>query len=179
MMNFNQIYSENYKKVLYHILGRVHSQVIAEELTQDVFVKVYDNIENYDENLSSETTWVYTIANRIIIDHWRKVNKDRQLETTSINAVIDEEGREYFEASIGDTPLSELMNTEYKDALKECVLALPNTYRRMANLRYNNGMSYEEIAERMHLSLGTVKGKLSRAKQIIKENIIEGKVVQI
>lgn len=165
-MRFEDVYQDNYKQVLNFISFKTNP-TDGEELTNDVFMKVYDNLHKFDSDKSKMSTWIFNIAKNVVIDFYRK----RSLETTSIDSLVNEDGKSYFQASIGGTPLTEIVNSEYKEALKQCILNLPVTYKRMANLRYNCEFSYDEIADRMNISVGTVKGTLARARKMLKESM--------
>lgn len=166
MYNFNDIYNDYSNMVLTYTSMRMPTHA-AEELTQDIFMKVYDNLDRYDDSKGKISTWIMTITRHAVIDKMRKV----KLETTSLDGMVDEDGKDTFQVSIAGTPLTEVIGAEYRDTIKTVILELPKTYRRMANLFYNCEMSYDEIADRMKVSKGTVKGKLSRARKIMQEEI--------
>ena len=75
MENFNNIYADNYNKVLGWIRYKVGSIEVAEELTQDVFMKVHKNLTDFDPDKSAIGTWVMNITKNTIIDHWRTEKK--------------------------------------------------------------------------------------------------------
>jgi RNA polymerase sigma-70 factor (ECF subfamily) len=108
-----------------------------------------------------------SIAKNSVIDHYRKI----KLKTISINSMIDETGRELFQPSTNDSPLSEMLNSEYKKLLNDVIIKLPKIYKRMANLYYNIDMSYDEISERLKCPLGTVKGTLFRARKEMRKSL--------
>lgn len=166
MKDFNKIYAEN-KNMILHFLSTRTSREVAEELSNDVFMKVYKNLDKYDESKSKVSTWVMNIAKNTLIDHYRKV----KLNSVAMTDLADADGKEFFEPSIGGTPLTDMMKNEYYIALKDVILELPKTYRRMANLYFNCNMSYVEIANRMKVPEGTVKGTLSRARGLMKPKL--------
>lgn len=165
MKDFNEIYAQYHTMVIGAISKKMNSNEDAEELTQDVFMKIYDNLHKFDEEKSALSTWIMSITNHAVIDKWRKVS----LQTSSISDMVNEEGRETFQISFGSTPLTEIVSSENKETIKEVILYLPQIYKRTANMFYNLQMSYEEIADRMNCSTGTVKGRLNRARNLMKK----------
>ena len=91
MQTFNEIYSEYYSYVLNFISQKV-SRDVAEELTNDVFMKVNNNLDRFNPEKSKMSTWIISIAKNAIIDNFRKV----KLQTTSIEAMVDDEGKEFY-----------------------------------------------------------------------------------
>ena len=166
MENFNKIYSDYHKLVFIFTKTKVSNEV-AEELTQDIFMKIHKNLHRYDPSKAKLVTWIMSIAKNSVIDHYRKI----KLKTISINSMIDETGRELFQPSTNDSPLSEMLNSEYKKLLNDVIIKLPKIYKRMANLYYNIDMSYDEISERVKCPLGTVKGTLFRARKEMRKSL--------
>ena len=166
MKTFNEIYSE-YNKMVLHFLSSKLPREVAEEVTQDVFLRVHNHLDSFDENKAKMSTWIFSIARNAVIDYYRK----KQDPTTSINEFVDDEGKELFEASIGTTPVSEIVGRESLKMYRSVILGLPMTYKRVANLFFNCEYSYEEISDRMRVPVGTVKGQLSRARTMIQSKL--------
>lgn len=166
-MNFNQAYNSYYKKVLSYVSFKINSNEIGEEITQDVFMKVYTNFDKYDESKAELQTWIFNIAKNAIIDYWRKV----KLETTSISQV-NEEGKEIIQVADNETPLSSFLKDEYAELLDNYLNLLPQKYRQTATLFYKDEFTYREIAAELGIKLSTVKIRLLRAKNMLRENIV-------
>ena len=167
MKTFEKIYPENHTKVLSWLSQKVGDKMVAEELTSKTFIKVYENLDTYDSEKSNLLTWIMTIANNTTIDYFRK----RKLDTISLQ-IQDNEGNEYLQISSNSIdPYQILVNGELGDKIKRAIKQLPNTYQNIANLFFNCELTYDEIAEEMNISLGTVKGKLHRAKNLMKETL--------
>lgn len=168
MKNFNKIYSENHKSVLGFILRKVNNTVVAEELTNDVFMKVYKHLDNYDSEKSAMNTWIMNITSNVVIDYYRK----RKMETISIEHSNSDEDNIHLVMldrfkSNKSTPFKIMSNAEGVERIQFAIDKLPEKYRRIAKLFFNEELSYQEIAETLACSLGTVKGQLSRAREIL------------
>jgi len=166
MENFNKIYTENHKAILNFITMKVKDYTIAEELTNDVFMRVHKHLENFDAEKSSMKTWVINIAKNIVIDHYRKV----KLDTVSVDKedVNGNSGystlyfEEYFTFS---TPLSQIVTSETVELIENEISSLDEIYKDVATLYFKEELSYDEICDRLNLPLGTVKGQINRARK--------------
>jgi len=168
MENFNSIYSENHKMVLNFINMKVNEFSVAEELTNDVFMRVHKHLNNYDSDKASVKTWVMNIAKNIVIDHYRK----SKLETISVdkedeNGVSGYATWKMFSASSKATPHSEMVRGEIGDEIQRSISSLDGKYRDVADLFFNKELSYEEISKELNIPIGTVKGQISRARKIL------------
>lgn len=178
MKNFNQIYKENHRQVLNFIHSRVRNMDISQELANDVFMRVHDNLEKYDETLSSFRTWIMNIAQNAVIDYWRKV----KMETISISGMVNDQSEDdnsnmdvlsFYGKVSNDTPESQMINKESLSNFRNIVNQLPKTYVKIANLFFNEQYSYEEISKALDIPLGTVKGQLFRVREILEnQNVL-------
>ena len=90
---FNQIYSDNHKRVLNFITMKINDNLIAEELTNDVFMSLYKHLNSFDETKASMTTWIMNFAKNKVIDHYRKV----KLNAISLNKEIDDNNTSFID----------------------------------------------------------------------------------
>ena len=146
---FNR-YSEAIRRLLLH---RSTSVEDTEDLLQETFIKVYVNLQRY----SSEYTfgqWIYTIARNTHIDFER-----RKQEELSID--------EKFSAPAASTPSPEenLINIQQRTQIEHYIGSLPEQYRQLFVMRFLEDYSYEEIAEKLRLPMGTVKTQIHRARE--------------
>ena len=149
---------KHHEKLVMHMIGRiVVSAEDKEELCQDVFLKVYDKLKefNYQSKLS---TWIATIAYRQAINHLRK-------KRIPISELREDEGfKERFIAS-------DNVEEELEDKVMTYIDQLPAHYRTVVTLYHVEGMSYPEIGEVTGMPEGTVKNYLFRARNLLKEKI--------
>ena len=124
----------------------------ADDLLQETFIKVYINLGRYNPDYTFGQ-WVYTIARNTFIDYMRRRQDDLP---------IDE--RFAAPASNAPTPEESVINLQQRTQIERYLERLTPRYRRLVVLRFFDGLSYEEIAARLDLPLGTVKTQIHRAR---------------
>jgi RNA polymerase sigma-70 factor (ECF subfamily) len=143
----------------------VRDRETAEDLAQETFVKVLNNIDRYSPDFKF-SSWLFKIANNLTIDHLRR----RRLDTISIEGAPDAVTAESAKATsisvvAGDeSPLAELESRELGQSIERAIAKLRPEYRACIMLRHVEDKSYEEIAEIVKLPLGTVKTYIHRAR---------------
>jgi RNA polymerase sigma-70 factor, ECF subfamily len=142
---FTQIYDLHFDKIYRYIYVKVRSQAEAEDLTQDVFIKAYEGIRSYKWRDLPFTAWLFRIAHNRVIDHVRKVSKEKR-------ASLDEAGAI---ASGDPISMTELSYDVYQ--LKGALEKLPDAQREVATLRFISELSIAEVAMTLGKSEGTVK----------------------
>lgn len=168
--NFNVLYSENYKRVRKFFASKLSTNECIGELTNDTFMKVFNHFEKFDGKDASINTWIMQIAKNKLIDHYRKENKERQVKYNSYDNYIDSDGKEFFQPTNGQSVESQFIKKERLERMQKALLALNPKNRRIANFYYNHGLKYNEIAQKMDIPMGTVKGNINRIKTQLKEN---------
>ena len=155
-----------YERPVFSLIFRmVRDREMAEDLSQETFVKVLNNIDRYSPDFKF-SSWLFKIANNLTIDHLRR----RHLDTISIegapDAVTAESARatSIALASGNESPLAELESKELGAAIEDAIARLRPEYRACIMLRHVEDRSYEEIAEIVKLPLGTVKTYIHRAR---------------
>ena len=142
----------------------------AHDLAQDVFLKVYQALDRYDPKYKF-STWLFRVAQNAAIDQIRK----RRLQLVSMDrGGSDGSSDRTWEFPSGDPgPYGDLRNRERGDAIQEAIEKLPWQYRELIILRHFGELSYEEIATLKEMPLGTVKNKLFRGRQLLKEGLAD------
>jgi RNA polymerase sigma-70 factor (ECF subfamily) len=145
----------------------VNNREDAEDLTMEVFEKIFTNISTYNSQWAF-STWLHKSASYHAIDFIRK----KRLETVSIddsrtNDKGDKLDKSYKIASDSLSPEELLIKQQKFEYLQETIVKLAPKYRQLIELRYFQELSYEEIAEQLNLPLGTVKAQLFRAKDLL------------
>jgi RNA polymerase sigma-70 factor (ECF subfamily) len=139
----------------------------AHDLAQEVFVKVYQVLDRYDPQYRF-STWLFRVAQNAAIDQIRR----RRLKLVSLRQDDDEgESRDWDLPSPERGPYGELRNRERGDAIQQAIDALPWEYRELILLRHFGDLPYEEIARMKQMPLGTVKNKLFRGRQMLKDKL--------
>ncbi len=162
-----------YERPVYSLIYRmVRDNETSEDLAQETFIKVLNNIDRYRPEFKF-SSWLFKIANNITIDHLRR----RQLDTISIEGSPDAVTGERMRAtaiavaSKGESPLEELESREIGASIEEAIAKLRPEYRACIILRHVEDYSYDEIAEIVKLPLGTVKTYIHRARQELREHL--------
>ena len=163
-MTFETIYNEHYNKVYNWINFKIKNSDAAEELAADVFMKVHSHLNEYDEKKSQVGTWIMFITKNTIIDFFR-TNRNEDL---LLSELTDEEGHETFVYTSGVTPQTEMQNKELGETIHSAINALPENYSRIANMFLLQELSHEEISNKLNIPIGSVKGSIHRAKELLK-----------
>lgn len=139
----------------------------AYDLAQEVLVKVYQVLDRYDPQYKF-STWLFRVAQNAAIDQIRR----RRLKLVSLRQEDEEgESRDWDLPSAARGPYGDLRNRERGGAIQEAIEALPWEYRELILLRHFGELPYEEIAKLKGMPLGTVKNKLFRGRQMLKEKL--------
>lgn len=140
----------------------------AEDLAQEVFFKLYKALDRYDPKYKF-STWLFRVAQNAAIDRIRK----RRLQLVSMDRTGDPDaGMGTWEfASSDPSPYGDLRNLERGQAIQAAIEQLPWDYRELIVLRHFGELSYDEIAKLKEMPLGTVKNKLFRGRQMMKDKL--------
>jgi RNA polymerase sigma-70 factor (ECF subfamily) len=160
-----------YRKPIVHFMFRmVHNQAVAEELAQEVFLRVYRSRETYRAE-ARFSTWLYRIATNLGVNHARDTRHERTASTVYLDAVDAETGTTPDVAD--DTPSAEadLLQTERMNAIRQHVMALPERQKTAVLMHKYQGMDYKQIGEVLKLSESATKSLLFRAYQTLREKL--------
>lgn len=165
-----------YREPLYMMLLKMTNDPIeADDLTIETFGKAFCSLDLYSPT-HAFSTWLFSIATNRCIDHIRH----KRMETVPLTAISsqDNEFYEYPLPSDLPSPEEEIITAQRIEMLHNVVDQLKPRYRKMIQMRYFDELSYEEIAEELHLPMGTVKVQLLRARKLLAE-ILKSKKGQI
>lgn len=150
---------------VFRIVGEYES---ALDVTQEVFIKVYNSLHRYSSEYKF-STWLYRIAHNAAIDHLRRnLINAQSLETENADGTYQLQIE-----SAGRSPEQDREISEWRTEIGEVVKRLPDAYKQLILLRHANDLSYDEIAEVTGLPLGTVKNRLFRAREMMRHIMIE------
>lgn len=150
---------------VFRMLGDYESSL---DVTQEVFIKVYNALAKYSSDYKF-STWLYRIAHNAAVDHMRRNSVTPQsLEAENADGTfqIQIESRD-------SSPEKDRERSEWRTEIDSVVKCLPPAYRDLILLRHGRDLSYDEIAEVTGLPLGTVKNRLFRAREMMREMFIE------
>ncbi len=149
---------------VFRMLGNYESSL---DVTQEVFIKVYNSLTKYNDEYKF-STWLYRIAHNAAIDHMRR----NSMQTQSIEVENSDGTFQLQIESRTPSPEQEHERGEWRNEIDEVVKCLPAAYRDLIILRHSKDLSYDEIAEITSLPLGTVKNRLFRAREMMRELFI-------
>jgi RNA polymerase sigma-70 factor, ECF subfamily len=153
--------------VTQYCYSRVSQRETAEDLAQETFVRGFQALDHL-KKASAFSGWLLSIAHNVCIDYLR--NKSRTVPLESYGPK-DSQGQILLESK-NDTPVMDKMaNEEMRDRILGAINSLGEEYRVTLVLRHVNGLSCEEIAENLNVSLGTVTSRLSRAHKLLREKL--------
>jgi RNA polymerase sigma-70 factor, ECF subfamily len=166
-----------YERPVFSIVYRmVRDRELAEDLTQDTFIKVLNALDRYNPNYKF-SSWIFKIANNATIDHLRK----KELNTLSLEGSPQATTQNQIDATViqiqssAESPLEELQARELGTEIEQAISALRPEYQSCIILRHIEGRPYEEIAQILDLPLGTVKTYIHRARHELKHALSPAK----
>jgi RNA polymerase sigma-70 factor (ECF subfamily) len=162
---FNELVQERSNEV-YALLYRLTEDAEeARDLTQETFLRVFQSIERFRGDADLKT-WIYRIAINQARNRWRWWRRRRRDSTLSLDAEDGQSGQlvALHLKSTGADPEQDALARERESVLRSALRSLRHSYRETVVLRDVEGLSYEEIAATLEISVGTVKSRLSRGR---------------
>ena len=152
---------KRYKNLVYSVILRmVNDREEANDLAQDVFIKLYKNLDKYYPEYKF-STWVIRIATNHVIDYRRK----KKQETVPIEDVE-------FNLGTEESPEGAYIRREQREELKKIVGDLPDMYKIPIMLYHEQGLSYQEISDIINEPLSKVKNRIFRGRRMLKESLL-------
>ncbi|MGI4853528.1 MAG: RNA polymerase sigma factor [Janthinobacterium lividum] len=153
----------------------------AEDLTQDVFLKVYRNLQGFDPAKGAFTTWLTTLTRNLLVDHFRRTRQDRSTDSLDESTREDGDGPTLAD-QLADTRLGQLQRVaqmELRVRIQHALKQLSPELREAVILRDLQDMDYKEIAAVLKVPEGTVKSRISRGRGELARMLgrTEGRVV--
>jgi len=141
----------------------------AEDILQEVFIKVHKSLETFDSQKGRLSTWLY----RITVNQCISERRNRHLPSVSLENL----GDEGFEPAAADCqrPDNLALKQEESEKIQQAMKALDRKHRAVLVLRYFDDLSYEEVAQALDIPLGTVKSRLNTAIRILRAELMEGR----
>jgi RNA polymerase sigma-70 factor, ECF subfamily len=162
---WEQIVRLHWRKVFNVAYKFVGSHEQAEDLAQEIFLKIFRSLDTFDRRANFQT-WLISVSRNLCIDHYRSVRKERQ--TIDRDVAADD----LSPASATASPLAELENRDLAGLLRRALQTLPQSLRVAVLLRDLQELSYLEIAERLNLPEGTVKSRINRGRRELARQIL-------
>jgi RNA polymerase sigma-70 factor (ECF subfamily) len=164
---------ERYRRAMIGFMYRMtHNAAIAEELAQEVFLRVYRSRAGYSAD-AKFSTWLYRIATNLAVNHARDNRNERPEVKASLDATDEETGLSIDVADDKPSVEQEIMRRERLKAIRKVVEALPERQRMAVMMHKYQEMDYRQIAELLHLSESATKSLLFRAYESLRESLKE------
>jgi RNA polymerase sigma-70 factor, ECF subfamily len=162
-----------YRKPIVHFMFRmVHNQAVAEELAQEVFLRIYRSRETYRAE-ARFSTWLYRIATNLGVNHARDTRNERIASTVYLDEPDAETGTTPDVMDLTPSAEAELLRRERLKAIRLHVIALPERQKTAVLMHKYEGMDYKQIGEVLKLSESATKSLLFRAYQTLREKLKE------
>nr|WP_317358085.1 sigma-70 family RNA polymerase sigma factor [uncultured Tyzzerella sp.] len=160
---FSEIITRHKNLVYSVVLRMVNNQDDANDLAQEVFIKVYKNLDKYFPDFKF-STWIVKITTNHVIDYRRK----KKYETVPMEEVE-------YKLIEENTPEQDCLEKEERQVLNQLLNNLPDIYKVPIILYHQQGLSYQEIAEAINEPLSKVKNRIFRGRKILKEELLKMK----
>ncbi len=162
---------QKYRKPIIHFMYRmVHNQAVAEELAQEVFLRVYRSRETYRAE-ARFSTWLYRIATNLGVNYARDNRQERMASTVYLDETDPETGTTPDVADTTPGAEANLLRQERLNAIRDHVMALPERQRMAVLMHKYEGMDYKQIGDVLKLSESATKSLLFRAYQTLRDKL--------
>ncbi|CEK10605.1 RNA polymerase sigma factor [Legionella hackeliae] len=155
----NHLLAKYRKKIFMQIRTQVDDHSIVNDLVQDVCLKVFRYLPTFKYR-SSFSTWLYKITQTTIINYFRAIKLELSLSDYCISP-----------ENINNSPEFHLTHLELQQKVNEMVLKMPNELQHCFHLYVTQGLSYKVIAKRLQCPLGTVRSRIHRLRNFLKERL--------
>jgi len=167
---FNYLVGRYHRAMINFLYRMVHNQAVAEELAQEVFLRVYRSRESYRAE-AKFTTWLYRIATNLAVNHARDTRHERSAQNVYLDAPDEESGTTPDVADDAPSVEQSMLRDERMAAIRGHVMALPERQRMAVLMHKYQGMDYRQIGEVLKLSESATKSLLFRAYQTLREKL--------
>ncbi|MBT8493051.1 MAG: sigma-70 family RNA polymerase sigma factor [Deltaproteobacteria bacterium] len=173
---FRQLFDRYHRRAYSLALGVVKNPDDALDVVQDAFIKAHRHLEKFEGN-SSFYTWLYRIVMNLAIDHIRKRKRTRHVDygETLANSDGDQAAGDaaLLPRILGQNPGKSLARKEIREQLEDALATLSDNHRAVLVMRELEGLSYEEMAQVMGCSKGTIMSRLFHARKNMQRRLLE------
>jgi len=172
---FAQIISRYYPRILSLAQQILHNHADAEEVAQDTFIRAHRGLANFRGD-SSLSTWLYCIASNLARNRYWFFFRRRRQDTVSFDQPIGDDTTISLAGRLTDgrvDPQSDTMTNEFVTMVTDCMEQLDASHREVLRMRTVLDLSYEEIAANLKINVGTVKSRIARARENLRERLAQ------
>jgi RNA polymerase sigma-70 factor (ECF subfamily) len=167
---FDQIVRLYADRIYNYVRRMVGNPQDAEDITQEVFIRAYQGLSQFDGR-ASFSTWLFRIATNLCIDHKRRQSRRVQTVPYHHDESDEEEGDWEFPDTNQPSALDHLLNQELQAVVERAIERLNPKFKTVLLLYDVEGLSYEQIAETLGIPMGTVKSRLFAAREQIRKQV--------
>ena len=171
MAAYNDIVARYYDRIFARVSQLLKNKQDAEEVTQDAFIRAHSGLENFRGD-ASFSTWLYQIATNLEHNrywYWFRRKRDQSI---SLDHPLTDDGSLTLENVMpcaGESPAEAAVTQEFVDRVSECMRVLNEKHKEVLILRNVKNLSYDEIAQQLEISVGTVKSRIARARDSLRD----------
>lgn len=171
MSAYNEMVTRYYDRIFARVSQLLKNKQDAEEVTQDAFIRAHRGLENFRGD-ASFSTWLYQIATNLAHNrywYWFRRKRDQSI---SIDQPLTDDGSMTLENVMsceGESPADAAVTQEFVDRVSECMQGLNEKHKEVLILRNVKNLSYDEIACQLDISVGTVKSRIARARESLRD----------
>ena len=167
---YTYLVNKYHRQIIHFLFRMVHNEAVAEELAQEVFMRVYRSRESYRAE-AKFSTWLYRIATNLAVNHARDTRHERTAATLELDAVDAETGTTPEVADDDPNIEQRILREERMAAIRNQIKALPERQRMAVLMHKYQEMDYRQIGEVLKLSESATKSLLFRAYQTLRESL--------
>ena len=170
MIAYNVMVSRHYDRIFARVSQLLNNKQDAEEVTQDAFIRAQRGLENFRGD-ASFYTWLYQIATNLAHNrywYWFRRKRDQSI---SLDQPLSEDGSLTLENVMpcaGENPVEAVVTQEFVDRVSDCMHGLNDKHKEVLILRNLKNLTYDEIAQKLEISVGTVKSRIARARESLR-----------
>lgn len=170
---FEEMVSRYWDRIFCRVLQLLKNRQDAEEVTQDAFVRAHRGLENF-RGEASFSTWLFQIATNLAHNrYWYWWRRKRDVSVSLEQPLVDDGGVALIDIlpNSAEDPSSEVLAREFMERVSECLDYLSEKHREILILRTVKHMTYEEIAQKLQIKVGTVKSRIARARESLRKKM--------
>lgn len=168
---YNDMVARYYDRIFARVSQLLKNKQDAEEVTQDAFIRAHRGLENF-RGEASFSTWLYQIATNLAHNrYWYWFRRKRE-QSISLDQSLVDDGDLTLENVMpcsGETPAEAAVTQEFVDRVSACMDELSKMHKEILILRNVRNLTYDEIAQQLEISVGTVKSRIARARESLRD----------
>lgn len=176
-MDFATYYKKHRSSLVWYLQRYTNDSYVAEDVADEAFVKALEELERYDSQRSQFSTWLFTIAKRLIYQNTRYESRFQCVTSTSFGKTNGEESEATLDEALSyytnvrsevDVKMEEEKLSEQSAYATQHMRKLPSKYSTVLTMRLIDGLSYQEIADYLNANLSTVKSRMREGKRLMR-----------